>query len=182
MTDLTKPKAEIWPFSYLSVQALDQELFVTFDPPDDPVRAHSNRFRTARRLFLKTMIKLGGSKAVFYAEVPTFVFAPTDRDVVDVGCSALDQRLRAVFDEPLPAKRVDALLAITSSERRRWTKDGRLPPMGTLSSSRTQHNFNVPIFSVELIRRLVQQPEVIARWREADAADRTREGSASIWD
>lgn len=85
-------------------------------------------------------------------------------------CITLDMRLQALFNQPLSAKYVDILLGITGRERRRWAKDGRLPAVGHLMSSRTKSRFTVRLFSVDLVGELRRDPGLIARWRQEDAA------------
>lgn len=103
-------------------------------------------------------------------KTPTFIFALHRQEEIEEVCALLDVRLQALFDKPLPAKYVDVLLNITGKERRRWTKDGRLPATGHVMSSRTKGRFAVPLFSVDLIERLRNEPELIAQWRKEDAA------------
>jgi hypothetical protein len=45
-------------------------------------------------------------------------------------CSSVERKLEKIRVEPLPAKAVEEILAISSAERRRWSKDGRLPHVG----------------------------------------------------
>lgn len=77
-------------------------------------------------------------------------------------------KLRKLFNEPLHAKHVDELLGISAKERRRWSKDGRLPASGYLSSNRTERRFTLRIFSVDEIDRLRRNPAQITRWRKDD--------------
>jgi len=133
------------------------------------VRSIPDRLRLARRLFIQSMEKFGPLATVIHKEPPAFLFSLDRSERLDDICQVLDMRLRSVFNEPLPAKHVDVLLGISAKERRRWSKDGRLPSVGHLSSSRTQRRFTLRVFSVDVIDRLRRDPAKIAKWREDDA-------------
>lgn len=97
-----------------------------------------------------------------------FEFDPAAKDDVRVVLDHLDTRLAAILEAPLPAKLVDGLLRITPKERRRWWKDGRLPPCGYRTSTRSSARFNLPVFAVELIESLRKNPQIIEQWRRED--------------
>jgi hypothetical protein len=71
--------------------------------------------------------------------------------------------------ERLSPKMVEEILGITSVERLRWTKDGRLPKSGTGSFRKGRHVFQFYLHPPAEIAELAAHPAVISRWREADA-------------
>ncbi len=69
---------------------------------------------------------------------------------------------------PLTPRLVLGALPISAQERLRWTKDGRLPQSGAVMMRRA-HPISVATYAVETISELVENPSIIALWREQDA-------------
>jgi hypothetical protein len=82
--------------------------------------------------------------------------------------SKIDQNLEAMANRPLTHRLVEQVLDITEHERRRWTKDGRLPQSGYATFRKGREIF-IALYSVKKISQLLATPEVIAAWREADS-------------
>ena len=64
---------------------------------------------------------------------------------------------------------VEELLGITAAERRRWSKDGRMPVSGRAFFSQGQKQVGLFVYSPEAIRDLAARSDVIAGWRRQDA-------------
>jgi hypothetical protein len=79
----------------------------------------------------------------------------------------LEDVLDVIATRPFSARKTEELLGITSKERLRWTKDGRLPHSRTAPISRG-HTIMLPVYSVECVVALRSSPEVILSWRETD--------------
>lgn len=133
--------------------------------PDDPVRALPDRLGTARRHFVRSLSTEEPRVKSSKGEIPCFGFDLSRKEELLDSLDRLDARFARIFEAPLPAKLVDSLLGISATERRRWSKDGRLPPCGSRISTRGGSRFNLPIFAVDLIRALRQNPQIIAKWR-----------------
>jgi hypothetical protein len=58
-----------------------------------------------------------------------------------------------------------ALGIITSRERLRWTKDGRLPSSGRVQVRRAGPP-SIPTYSVSLVEGLVARPDILSAWRD----------------
>jgi hypothetical protein len=69
----------------------------------------------------------------------------------------IDRRLTAFAEQRLSAKAVEDVLCITSKERIRWTKDGRLP--------KSNASYQFPL---DKIADLLAHPQIISEWRNAD--------------
>ncbi len=82
--------------------------------------------------------------------------------------SMIDAALDAFRQERLHPRIVEEILGITASERRRWTKDGRLPQSGSGSFRRGHQSIYFPLHPPAKIAALAQKPEVIAAWRAED--------------
>jgi hypothetical protein len=84
--------------------------------------------------------------------------------------------LGRIARKPINQRNVERLLAITSAERIRWTKDGRLPVSGTSQIQRGQ-KIVLWTYPPGRIERLMARPELIAGWRTEDAIkNRNQEG------
>ncbi|WP_294292027.1 hypothetical protein [uncultured Sphingomonas sp.] len=70
---------------------------------------------------------------------------------------------------PLTPRLFMAALPITKNKRLRWTKDGRLPRSGSVTT-RVVHPVSVGTYGVDDVARLVADPSIIAAWRCADAS------------
>jgi hypothetical protein len=68
---------------------------------------------------------------------------------------------------------VEEILSITSDERRRWTKDGRLPSSGTTSFKRGKNRVSLPLYSPEAIAALAQGQNLLQSWRAAGNSQAT---------
>ncbi|WP_199084508.1 hypothetical protein [Bosea sp. ASV33] len=82
--------------------------------------------------------------------------------------SDLNRRVDEFRRERLHPRVVDELLEISSRERRRWIKDGRLPISGSASFRRGKQDIHFPLHPPDRIARLAQAPDIIAEWRERD--------------
>ncbi|PZA13762.1 hypothetical protein DNX69_01495 [Rhodopseudomonas palustris] len=84
--------------------------------------------------------------------------------------AAIDEEIAAFQAERIHPKEVDEILAISSRERRRWTKDGRLPTSGHTSFRSGKNSVFLVLYPPARITALAHRPEQIEAWRRADAA------------
>ncbi|PPQ42342.1 hypothetical protein [Rhodopseudomonas palustris] len=84
--------------------------------------------------------------------------------------TAIDAEIAAFQAERIYPKEVDEILAISSRERRRWTKDGRLPTSGHTSFRSGKNSVFLVLYPPAPITALAHRPEQIEAWRRADAA------------
>jgi hypothetical protein len=87
----------------------------------------------------------------------------------------IGRRRTAYVEEELSPETVEQLLDVTSRERVRWTKDGRLPRSGTVQFKKGKQTFQVYQHPVEGIGMLLENPEMIAQWRAQDAGSASHE-------
>lgn len=78
------------------------------------------------------------------------------------------QLLLKLAEWPLTPRLLLTALPITTKERLRWTKDGRLKQTGNVTINRGQL-ISVPTYSVSLVERLLNDPAIIGKWRAQDA-------------
>ena len=81
--------------------------------------------------------------------------------------SEIDAALDAFRKQQLHPRVVEEILGITASERRRWTKDGRLPQSGSGSFRRGQ-SIHFALHPAAKIAALARQPATIEAWRIED--------------
>lgn len=79
-----------------------------------------------------------------------------------------EERLDQPRDEPLTARMVEEILSISSAERRRWSKDGRMPTAGNAFSSHGKKQISLSVYSPDAISKPSARPDRIADWRQAD--------------
>lgn len=79
----------------------------------------------------------------------------------------LDRRLEMITARPLSGRDVQNLLAISSRERLRWTKDGKLPGQGKAFIKRGQM-ISLATYPIKAIEYLFLHPEIIDAWRRQE--------------
>ncbi|WP_156953407.1 hypothetical protein [Afifella pfennigii] len=153
---------------YVVLQDLGDRITISLVPPDDFRRRLTGRMSGARRSFRRSMRRLSGEDISAGRGLPAFQFDAIARGQVEEALHTLRRRLSAIFDAPIPAGEVSRILRITSQERRRWMKDGRLPSAPRQRSGRAEKGFNVHVFSAALVALLERSPGTIEAWREED--------------
>src|SRR5262249_15381651 len=95
-------------------------------------------------------------------------FSERDLDRVEQIVDDLKRKLDVIAKERLTPRMVEEILGITSKERSRWTKDGRLPKSGTSSFKRGRQKIQLSTHPPDKIAALAIHPEVIEAWRTND--------------
>jgi hypothetical protein len=101
------------------------------------------------------------------ASVATTFLEATEADILRA-CAIAEQKFARLQQEPLTAKMVEEILAISGAERRRWSKDGRLPNAGHALFSQGKKQVGVFLYPPDAIRQLAALPNQIAGWRARD--------------
>ncbi len=90
-----------------------------------------------------------------------------------IAADLIGRSLETIEDLPVIPREIEDILTITTSERRRWLEDGRLPSAGTrtvrLKGRARQITFHV--FDPKAVEALLDKGAV-DEWREEDAAAR----------
>lgn len=95
-------------------------------------------------------------------------FVPADAAGVSGALEEIDRLIEKIANRVLQPQEVEQLLAITSKERLRWTKDGRLPYEGE-GSFKKGTNISFFTYPASKILYLASRPAIIADWRATDA-------------
>jgi hypothetical protein len=155
-------------YQYLDRSAVAASRTVAF-LPSHLLTAGSSRkaaqsIRLVKSLFrqkLKCVVRPGSSGiAVEFPDV-------SEAEILQL-CDVVEQRLEQLRQQPLTARMVEEILSITAAERRRWTKDRRLPNAGHAFFSQGKKQVGLFVYPPELIRDIAAHPELISTWRQAD--------------
>jgi hypothetical protein len=96
--------------------------------------------------------------------------SPTDAVLRD-----LATRLAEIAWRPLTPKLLLTALHISTRERLRWTKDGRLRTSGKLLIRNGVVAFSVPTYPVSVVEQLANTPDVLSSWRAQDSLHQFRQ-------
>jgi hypothetical protein len=121
-----------------------------------------------REVCLAVKSKLGRLGKIHPGDRPfSFRVENPDQKLVDTIVADIKRLLGAITSRPLVPKQVQQLLGISTQERLRWTKDGRLVCSGHISF-RKGRNITIATHPVDEISKLISHPEIIAAWRQND--------------
>jgi hypothetical protein len=152
---------------YLAIGYLLNEVSLAFEPAHDLTLGSPRRAKEACHCVLgllkRRRIKSWKGEDEVRASIP--------RD--DVGklpdlLSEIDTALDAFRRQRLHPRVVEEILGITANERRRWTKDGRLPQSGSGSFRRGKQSIYFAFHPAAKIEALAREPEKIESWRNED--------------
>lgn len=126
------------------------------------------RKEEAVRLIRRHLGRVGGL-VYFGLDMKIAVFArySLENVALQLIVGRLDSRLDEILNRPLPPKRLQTLLGISSQERLRWTKDGRLPRSGVIKFRRGGV-ISISTYPVDRIIQLIDTPSFIEKWRQED--------------
>lgn len=155
-------------YQYLDTSNVAATRSVAFLPTERLTAGSSQRTAQAIRLVksvfrqkLKCVVRLGPSGTAIEC------LGATEAGILQV-CDLVERRLEQLRQQPLTAKMVEEILSITAAERRRWTKDRRLPNAGHALFSQGKKQVGLFLYPPEVIRGLATHPELISTWRQAD--------------
>jgi hypothetical protein len=152
---------------YLTIDRSPLGLSLTFEPLSKLAFGSKQRAEEARRRILGLLkshrVNATAEGEIIRATIPPHAMAGL-RDLV----FELDAALDAFGEERLHPRVVEEMLGITAHERRRWTKDRRLPTSGWGSFRRSQQSIQFPLYPAAKIAALAQRPETIESWRRED--------------
>jgi len=138
------------------------------------LRVHHGERDAAIRMF---MVRSGGT---FIKSSQSCVFDAGSRQAAEQLIMRLRERLFRIACKPISQGQVEQILGITSRERIRWGKDGRLALSGISRIKKGTTEISLWTYPCLAIEQLAADPAVIRRWREEDEA-RTPIGLADIF-
>lgn len=110
------------------------------------------------------------STGVFVKSSQSCIFDPDSRQAAEALVDGIRERLFQIARKPISQRQVEDILGITSRERIRWGKDGRLPRSGTASIRKGTTEISLWTYPCDAIERLAADPTEILRWRKEDEA------------
>jgi hypothetical protein len=140
------------------------EIVVGFRALDADLALGLGRVRRADKAFHAAMRRF--SDARWDGDAGSYRVVPSDP--LEELLIGLDRKLSGILEAPLTPRMVNATLEISSQERIRWAKDGRLTVAGNVRSRRGGQQYSVPVFAVAPILEILREGSTISRWRETD--------------
>lgn len=153
---------------YLAVDVIDQEIVVSYLPNARTTLGLSSREQRARSAGKSGLRRVTSTMSTDDGTVITARFLLSDSEQLKRVIAAMDRALDRMENERLTPKVVQQLLGITSAERSRWNKDGRLPKSGTGQFKRGRRVVQFYTHPADKILELASHPETIAAWRAED--------------
>jgi hypothetical protein len=145
---------------YLAIGHLQSEVSLAFEPMYELTLGSKRRAKEARQ-FVICLLKRRRIKSWKEGEEVRASFPPHAADKLPDLLSEIDAALDAFRKQRLHPLVVEEILGITPSERRRWTKDGRLPQSGSGSFGRGRQSIHFALRPAAKIAALARQPEMI---------------------
>ena len=100
----------------------------------------------------------------------------------DASIAVVSKALEGIEERPVLPREIEDILAIKSSERHRWLKDGRLSSAGTktvkLKGRARKITFHV--FDPRIVEDLLDR-DVVVEWREQDAMTAAENRRKAAW-
>lgn len=151
---------------YLSLTPLSKGVGLTFTPTFEVTSGSGRRSKEITRRIVR-LLRKAGLEPQFDDEVISVTVWQAPKGLQSL-LAAVDAEVDAFRNERLHPKEVEEILAITARERRRWTKDGRLPTSGHTSFRRGQNSIHLLPYPPDDITSLAGQREQIEAWRRQD--------------
>jgi len=126
------------------------------------------RLRIAVNALRRSAAKRGGVETVTRDDAVRFRFPVSNEEAFEGFVERTREHIEQILFAPLTPKAVDRALGITTRERLRWYKDGRLPTRGRGVVGRGNHQKQIPLFPFDDIARLAAEPQIIEEWRSDD--------------
>ena len=152
---------------YLAIGCLPSEVSLVFKPMYELTLGSKRRAKEARQFVVGLLkgrrIKPWRAGEEIRASIPLHAAHKLPDHLFKID-AALDTFSQAAAT----SAGVEEILGITPLERRRWTKDGRLPLSGQGSFARGRQSIYFPLHPIAQIAALARQPKTIEGWRSQD--------------
>lgn len=101
----------------------------------------------------------------------TFTLPEEDEDDFKAGCATIVEALKTIEELPVLPREIEDILTITTTERRRWLDDGRLPSGGirTIRLRGRAKKITFHVFDPKTVEDILNSG-IIDEWREHDLA------------
>lgn len=136
---------------------------VRYDEAPLGVRVHTGARDAAVRLLLT---RSGGE---VLERSRSCRFDPAETSSAQALADTIRRRLTKIARRPISGRRTEQILRISAEERRRWTRDGRLPPHGQSRMRTGGREIILQTYDPEAVEALADMPAELAAWRARDA-------------
>ena len=138
-----------------------------------------------RGIFLEVRARLPASakkSLKVAARELTLQMPATEMEAFDAASRIVSVAIDGIETLPVIPREIEDVLSITSTERHRWLKDGRLPSAGTrtvkLRGRARKITFHV--FDPRLVEDILDR-DLVDQWREEDAATAAENRRRAAW-
>jgi len=95
--------------------------------------------------------------------------------------AVVSRAMAGIEDRPVKPREIEDILGITTTERRRWLADGRLPSCGTRTAKlRGRAKITFHVFDPRVVEDILDR-NVIDGWREEDAETAAENRRRAAW-
>ena len=138
-----------------------------------------------RGIFLEVRDRLPGAAKRSLTIVPGGLALRMPRAAEDEFAAAsavVAKALARMGERPVIPREIEDILSISSTERHRWLKDGRLPSAGTRSVKLRgrARSITFHVFEPRVVEDILDR-ETVAEWREADAVTAAENRRRAAW-
>lgn len=100
----------------------------------------------------------------------TLAMPETSADAFETASALVSRILATIETLPILPREIEEILAISTSERRRWLEDGRLPSAGTrtIALRGRARKITFHVFDPKIVEELLDRG-MVDEWRETDA-------------
>src|SRR3569623_405549 len=138
-----------------------------------------------RGIFLEVRDRLSGAAKKSLTIAPRGLALRMPEAASDEFAGALEivaKALVRIGERPIIPREIEDILAISSTERHRWLKDGRLPSAGTRSVKLRgrARTLTIHVFDPRVVEDILDR-EVVAEWRETDAVTAAENRRRAAW-
>lgn len=154
---------------YLTVSRQLAGIMISYNIPWTMTLGLVSRNKELRRKLKAKLIRWRASAQTEESEKISALFVAQDADTVMPAIKDIDRMLDNFAKQRLTPKMVEDILGISSGERIRWTKDGRLSKSDTGTFRKGRQIFQFYLHPVKEIADLAANTAIIEGWRRADA-------------
>lgn len=102
-------------------------------------------------------------------------------DMFAKASAVIAKALDGIERRPVIPREIEDILGITTTERRRWLADGRLPSAGTRTLKlRGRGTITFHIFDPKMVQEILDQ-DMLHVWREEDAEKAAEKKAQALW-
>lgn len=154
---------------HLTVTIKNRSVSISYELPTSITLGSEIRERTLRQKFKARLNRWRPESKTIFRNYFNASFSVKNIAHIQSALDDLDLLLDSFIEEKLTPKIVEEILQITSLERIRWSKDGRLPTSGFGTFSKGRQLIQFPLYPVAGIVKIASNHALIEKWRKIDS-------------